>query len=138
MLSQVALLLEEGGEGHRGDPLWSLQAALNRVVELAHLVEEFELEPSEVELKDNGRELTGFKAKIQSLAQSLMTLDNPAIAREAHELAREVNEVISRGQRRIRKLLRRLGYPGGVRCEQHQDVGRLRPGGREGPAADDP
>lgn len=52
-----------------------------------------------MELKEIGRELTWFKAKIQSMVQSLMTSDNQAIAREAHELAREANEVISRGQR---------------------------------------
>jgi hypothetical protein len=38
-----------------------------------------------------------------------MALDNPAKAREAHELAGEAGDVITRGQRQIHKLLRRLG-----------------------------
>jgi hypothetical protein len=55
--------------------------------------------------------LTGFKARVHSLAKTSISMasDNPAIAREAHELLGEANDVIMRGQRQIRKLLRRLG-----------------------------
>ncbi len=48
---------------------------------------------------------------MHSLAKTSISMasDNPAIAREAHELLGEANDVIMRGQRQIRKLLRRLG-----------------------------
>jgi hypothetical protein len=59
------------------------------MAELAQLVEEFELEPSEVELKDIGREFIGFRANIQSLAQSLVKSDTPTTAWEAHKMTRE-------------------------------------------------
>ncbi len=51
------------------------------------MVEGFELEHSEMELRDISKELAKFKFKIQSLARLLMASDNPAMAGEAHELA---------------------------------------------------
>ncbi len=47
-------------------------------------------------------------ARVQSLTQSLLKSHGLAVARETHEVAREAGEITSRGQRRIRKLLRRL------------------------------
>ncbi len=48
------------------------------------------------------------KVRVQSLIRPLMRSDNPAVAREAHKMTREANDVASRGQKRIRKLFRRL------------------------------
>jgi hypothetical protein len=42
------------------------------------------------------------------LTQSLLKSHGLAVARETHEVVRDASEIISRGQRRIRKLLRRL------------------------------
>jgi hypothetical protein len=39
------------------------------------------------------------KAKVQSLEWTLMRFDNPTIASKAHEMAREDDEVASRGQK---------------------------------------
>jgi hypothetical protein len=97
--------MEESGASPGGDLLGPLKASLNRIVKLAQLVKRFELEPSKIKLKGISKELANSKAKVQTLAQPLM-LDDPAIAGKAHELAQEVNEVTSRGQKRIHKLLR--------------------------------
>ncbi len=86
-----------------------LRATLDRVGELAQLVEGFKLEPSETELRGLCKELARFKSRIQSLAKLPMASDNPALAGEAHELDGEANNIITRGQRQIQKLLRRRG-----------------------------
>jgi hypothetical protein len=43
------------------------------------------------------------------MARPLMKSDSPAIVSKAHELVQEAEEIASRGQRGIRRLLRRLG-----------------------------
>ncbi len=98
--------MEESRASQRGDMLGPLTASFDRVVELAQLVEGFKLEPSEVELKGIGKELANSKAKAQTLTWPLIRSENPIIAGKAHELVREADEVASKGQKRIRKLLR--------------------------------
>jgi site-specific recombinase XerD len=86
-----------------------LREVLERVVELAQLVERYELETSEVNLKSKSKELTECKRKFQWLARSYLVSDDPSLAVDAHKLLNEVDNVTNRGQRRIRRLLRRLG-----------------------------
>jgi hypothetical protein len=80
-----------GRGGQEGDLQGLLRAALDRVAELAQLVEGFEWEPSEAELKEIGREPAGSKDRVLTLAQALVKSNDPAVAREAHEVAREAN-----------------------------------------------
>jgi hypothetical protein len=112
VLQQGVAFLEEiansGGRGG-GDPLKPLMRVLEQVVELAQLVEGFKLEPSEADLRSNSRELSGCKGKIQSLTRSYLVSDDPSLTADAHELINEASEVIGRGQKRIRRLLQRLG-----------------------------
>jgi hypothetical protein len=90
----------EGGQP-REDPF-------KRVVELAQLMEGFELEPSEADLKSTSKEFSGCKPKIQSLTRPILALDNPALAADAHEVWK-ADEIMARGQKHIRRLLQRLG-----------------------------
>ncbi len=43
-----------------------------------------------------------------SLAKTLIASDDPAVAAKAHELLGEANEVMTKGQKSFRRLLRRL------------------------------
>jgi hypothetical protein len=101
--------MEEVGVGQRGDLLGPLRIALDMVAELTQLDKTFEFEALSMELKEIGRELTGSKVNVQSLTRPLVKLADPAVAREAHEIARVVDMVASKGQKRIRKLHRMLG-----------------------------
>jgi hypothetical protein len=51
------------------------------------------------------------KAKVQSLAWPLISVAIPNTAYKAHEMARVPDEVASRGQKQIRKLLRNNCIP---------------------------
>jgi hypothetical protein len=57
---------------------------LNR--ELAQLVEGFELEPTEVELREISKELASSKSKVQAIAQPLMRSENLTSASKAHKI----------------------------------------------------
>jgi hypothetical protein len=63
------------------------------------LVEVFELELCETDLRSISRELFSCKAKIQSLTRSFLESDDPALAADAHKLLWEADEVMSRGQK---------------------------------------
>jgi hypothetical protein len=52
--------------------------------------------------------LANSKAQAQDMAHPFMRSENPATISRAYELIQGVEEIASRGQRRIRKLLRRL------------------------------
>jgi hypothetical protein len=120
-------------------------------------VEGYELEPSEVDLKIINKELSGCKGKVQSLTRSYLVSDDPSLAADAQWLLNEMDEVTNRGQKRIRRLLRRLGMlpegletsrlenkdvrPGGPLPQQAEGLGgdssfRWRSGGRGGSRAD--
>jgi hypothetical protein len=86
-----------------------LREVLKRVVELAQLVEGYELELSRVNLKSIGKELTEFKGKVQMLTRSYLVSSDPSLVGDAHKLLNEVDEVTNRGQKCIRRLLRWLG-----------------------------
>ncbi len=73
------------GAGQREYLLGPLRAALDRVAELAQLVEGIQLEPLETELKEIGGYLAGCKTRVQALAQSLVKSDALTLAREAHD-----------------------------------------------------
>jgi hypothetical protein len=75
-------------------------------VELAQLVEGNEMEPSKTNLKIISKGLRECMAKVQSLTKSYLASEDTSLAADAHELLGEVDEVIGRGQKRIR----RLGY----------------------------
>ncbi len=79
------------------------------MVELAQLLEGYELELSEVDLKSISKELTECKGRIQSLTKSYLMSEDPSLATDAHELLSKVDGVTSRGQKQIWRLLRRLG-----------------------------
>jgi hypothetical protein len=66
------------------------------------------VEPSEDELREIAKELQGMKSKAQSMAHPLIRSENPATANQAFEMMQGV-EKISRDQKRICMLLRRLG-----------------------------
>jgi hypothetical protein len=87
VLSQAVKFMEEMEARKRGDLLGLLKMALYSVVELAQLVEGFELEPLETDLKGIGRELASSRARVQTLTQPLMRSNNQTMAREAHEMA---------------------------------------------------
>ncbi len=70
---------------------------MERVVELAQLVEGYELEPSEVDLKSISKELPGCKGKVQSFIRSYLVSDDPSLSVDTHELLTKVNEVTSFG-----------------------------------------
>ncbi len=53
------------------------------MVELAQLVEGYELEPSEVDLKSIGKELTECKGKVQMLTRSYLVSSDPSLAADA-------------------------------------------------------
>ncbi len=82
---------------------------VSRIGELAQLVEGFELEPEETELRSISKELNSYKARVYSLAKRLIASDDLAVAAGAHELLGEANEVMTKGQKSFRRLLRRLG-----------------------------
>jgi hypothetical protein len=94
------MFLEEVADPE-GDPLKPLRSVLYRVGELAQLVEGFELKPSKTELRGISKEMTSFKARVHSLAKTLITSDDPAVATVAHELLGEANKVMTRGQKRV-------------------------------------
>jgi transposase InsO family protein len=73
------------------------------------LVEGYELEPFKADLKSISRELSGRRRRIQELTKSYLISDEPTLAADAHELLNEADEVVSRGQKRIRRILQRLG-----------------------------
>jgi hypothetical protein len=98
LVRTVIFLGEEADQ--EGDPLKPLRSALDRVGGLAQLVGGFKLEPSKMEPRDISKGLAIF---------------NRAIFREAHELVEEAGDIITCGQRRIRKLLQRLGVQGGAK-----------------------
>jgi hypothetical protein len=88
-----------------------LEAAMEEIKELAQLDDGFELKPFEAELREKSRELQGEKDNAQVMAQPLLMSDNPAITDEAFEMMQGVEDIAAQGQRRICKLLRRLGTP---------------------------
>jgi hypothetical protein len=108
VLQQGVVCLEQVADQEE-DPLKSLRSVLNKIVELAQLVEGFELEPSEIELRSINKELAWCKAKIHSLTRTFIASDDPAVAVDVHELLGEANEVMTRGQKCIHRLLQRLG-----------------------------
>ncbi len=73
------------------------------------LVEGYELEPFKADLKSISRELSGRRRRIQELTKSYLISDEPTLVADAHELLNEADEVVSRGQKRIRRILQRLG-----------------------------
>jgi hypothetical protein len=88
--------LDELGLGRqKEDRLEPLRTSLERTAELAQLVEGFELEPYEAELREISRELHERRAGPQS--------GNPLIADKAFEMVQGVEDM------RIHKLLRRPG-----------------------------
>ncbi len=76
---------------------------------LALLVEGYELEPSEANLRSISKKLSGCRVKIQSLTRSYLVSDDSSLAADTHEILNEADKVMNRGQKCIRMLLRRLG-----------------------------
>ncbi len=98
VLQRGAIFLEEIANWE-GDPLKPLRRVLERVVELAQLVEGFELELSEAEVRSISRELSWCKGKVQSLTRSYLVSDHPSLAAATNELTNEADKVIGRGAR---------------------------------------
>ncbi len=73
-------------------------------MELAQLLDGNEMEPSKTNLKIISKELRECMAKVQSLTKSYLASEDTSLAADAHELLGEVDEVIGRGQKRIRRL----------------------------------
>jgi hypothetical protein len=119
---------EVPGISQRGDLLGPLNSSLDRAIVLAQLVESFELELFEVELRGINKELDNSKGKAQTLARPCMRSENPAIAGKVHELALEADEVVLRAEADP-QAAETSGYePGGVRDKQCRDASSRGPG----------
>jgi hypothetical protein len=86
--------------------LKSLQAVIGRIVKLVQLVEGFEIQSSEAELREIAGELLSEKANAEKLAQPL--LGSKQHGNSVHDDA-EGQGGAQQGQSRVGKLLRRLG-----------------------------
>ncbi len=84
ILDQAEQFMKQFEAGQLEGRLGPLKAALNRTVQLAQLIEGFELEPSEAELRGVSRELVNSKAKMQAIACPLMRSES-----KANELVQE-------------------------------------------------
>ncbi len=76
----------------QGEKLGLLWAAFDRITELAHLVEEFKLEPCEAELREIPKELQKEKIKVQEMAQPLLSSEDPLIAEKAFVVMRDIHK----------------------------------------------
>ncbi len=74
-----------------------LQAIVDRIVELVQLTEEFEIEPSKAELKENAGELQNEKANSRKMAQPLMSSRDSFSTQRACVMMREVRKQYIRG-----------------------------------------
>jgi hypothetical protein len=72
--------------------LEALRAALEKTAELAQLVEGFELEPSEVELREISRELHEEKGRAQVIPQLLLRSENPLTVVKAFGMVQKDEE----------------------------------------------
>jgi hypothetical protein len=72
--------------------LEALRAALEKTAELAQLVEGFELEPSEVELREISRELHEEKGRAQVIPQPLLRSENPLTVVKAFGMVQKDGE----------------------------------------------
>jgi hypothetical protein len=82
---------------------------VGRMAKLPQLLEGFNMEPSEVELREITRDLQNKKSKSQKIVQPLLSSKDPLSAEKAFEVMREIKEASRQGQSRICKLLWRLG-----------------------------
>jgi hypothetical protein len=63
------------------------------------------------------------KGEIQSLTRTLLASDDMTVAADAHELLGEADEIITRSQKCIRRLLQRLGMvPEGSEVSSLEDT----------------
>jgi hypothetical protein len=63
---------------------------LEGTAELAQLIESFEMEPSEAELKNISKEMQGNKGRAKKTAKAFLSSDNPLIADKAFRVIWEV------------------------------------------------
>jgi hypothetical protein len=84
-------------------------------------LEETEVELNKKELRVVMEEIHAGNIKAQKIAQSLNTLKDIVIAGKAFEVTREAGKAASQGQRKARKLQRKLPARW-VRSEQCQDT----------------
>jgi molybdenum-dependent DNA-binding transcriptional regulator ModE len=76
------------------DALGPLRWALGRIASLNEAVTQAVVTPEEGRLRDLGRKLGVAKKELMALDRDMMTSQAPALALEAHDLAREAEDVI--------------------------------------------
>jgi hypothetical protein len=69
--------------------LGSLHAATDMIIELDQLMERFEMETSEAQLREIVRDLQGKKTKAQKIAQPLLDLKDPYVVRKAFKIIKK-------------------------------------------------
>ncbi len=79
----------------------SLHAAMDIIIELAQLMERFEMEPSEAQLREIVRDLQGKKTKAQKIAQPILNLCDPYVVRKAFKIIKKAEEASQWGQERV-------------------------------------